>query len=234
MTGPASKSRNPAESLSELLEVAGRSSRSATSRAEGIVPHGIGQRPVQLTGQDASMPNSNRTEVSRDLRVRSRPAMSHELEGSGPTEASSFTQGFASRYAKFGHARFGHASHFRTIETNTMEGLHNSGFDMGRQSKGPHSVHGLLKGADSFPLHGASPTGPLGIHPQITGSDSDGWQKAGTPGLLELEFGVSAIADDHRFLRVHLHVGLLERFQNTLIAITQVVGKVRSGSDQDH
>eukprot|EP00971_Amphidinium_carterae_P278091 5520137-Amphidinium_carterae.1 len=106
-----------------------------------------------------------------------------------------------------------------------MEGFHNSGFDMGRQSKGPHSVHGLLKGADSLPLHRASPTGPLGVHPQITSGDLDGWKEAGTPGPLELSLGVSAIADDHRLLRVHLHVGLFERFKNALVAVTQVVGK---------
>eukprot|EP00971_Amphidinium_carterae_P265590 5268787-Amphidinium_carterae.1 len=105
---------------------------------------------------------------------------------------------------------------------------------MSRQPKDPHPVHGLLKSADSFPLHRAPPTRPLGVHPQITSGDFDGWQEAGTPGLLELGFSVSDIADDHRFLRVHLHVGLFERFQNTLIAVTQVVGKVRSGSDQDH
>eukprot|EP00971_Amphidinium_carterae_P163598 3243916-Amphidinium_carterae.1 len=45
---------------------------------------------------------------------------------------------------------------------------------------------------------------------------------------------MSAIADDHRLLRVHLHVGVLKCFENTLVAVPQVVGKVRSGSNQDH
>eukprot|EP00971_Amphidinium_carterae_P127185 2520460-Amphidinium_carterae.1 len=82
-----------------------------------------------------------------------------------------------------------------------MEGFDNPGLDVGWETKPTHPVHGLLKSADSLPLHSVPPARPLGINPQITSGDFHWGQK--------FVFSVRAIAYDHSFLRVHLHVGLL-------------------------
>eukprot|EP00971_Amphidinium_carterae_P334617 6469998-Amphidinium_carterae.1 len=102
-----------------------------------------------------------------------------------------------------------------------MEGFYNPGFDMGQQPKPTNPVHGLLKSADSFPLHRVPPARPLGVHTQVTSSDLDWREEAGTPGLHQLSLGMSTIANDHRLLRVHLHIGLLKCFENALVAVSQ-------------
>eukprot|EP00971_Amphidinium_carterae_P272998 5418430-Amphidinium_carterae.1 len=106
-----------------------------------------------------------------------------------------------------------------------MEGFDNPGFDVGRQPKPTHSLHGLLKSADPFPLHRVPPARPLSVHTKITSSDFNWGKKTGTPGPLKLVFGVSAIANYRRLLRVHLHIGLLGRFKHAFVAVSQVVGK---------
>eukprot|EP00971_Amphidinium_carterae_P209429 4154396-Amphidinium_carterae.2 len=67
-----------------------------------------------------------------------------------------------------------------------------------------------------------------------SGSDLDWGQETGTPGLLEFVFCVRPIADDHNFLGVHLHVGLLQSLKEISVTISMIVGKARSGTDQDH
>eukprot|EP00971_Amphidinium_carterae_P033579 661312-Amphidinium_carterae.1 len=104
-----------------------------------------------------------------------------------------------------------------------MEGFHNPGLDVGWETKATHPMHGLLKSADPFLLYRVSPARPLGVHPQITSSDFNWGKKTGMPGPLKLVFSVRTNADDHRLLRVHLHIGLLGQSR-----------KVRSGSNQDH
>eukprot|EP00971_Amphidinium_carterae_P301766 5995294-Amphidinium_carterae.1 len=115
-----------------------------------------------------------------------------------------------------------------------MEGLDNPRFYVGRQSQATNSVHRLLKSAHALLLNWVAPAGPLSVNSKISGSDLDRRKETGTPGLLQLVLSVSTIAYDHRFLGVHLHVGLSQGFENALVTITQVMRKVRSGGDQDH
>eukprot|EP00971_Amphidinium_carterae_P031649 623294-Amphidinium_carterae.1 len=82
-----------------------------------------------------------------------------------------------------------------------MEGFNNPGFDVGRETKPTHPIHGLLKSANPFLLHRIPPTRPLSINTKISSSYLDRRKKTGTPGPLKLVFGVRAIADDHCFLR---------------------------------
>eukprot|EP00971_Amphidinium_carterae_P035184 692571-Amphidinium_carterae.1 len=70
-------------------------------------------------------------------------------------------------------------------------------------------MHGLIKSTDTLPLYRIPPARPLNVHTKISGSDLDRRKGAGTPGLHKFVFGVSAIADDHRLLRVHLHIMIL-------------------------
>eukprot|EP00971_Amphidinium_carterae_P170368 3375701-Amphidinium_carterae.1 len=99
-----------------------------------------------------------------------------------------------------------------------MEGFDNPRFNMSRQ---PQAT--LI-----------APATPLSIHAEIPGSDLHRREETGTPGLLQLSFGVRTIADNHRFLGVDLHVGMPQGFKHTLVAVAQVVREVGSGSNQDH
>eukprot|EP00971_Amphidinium_carterae_P136161 2698020-Amphidinium_carterae.1 len=118
-----------------------------------------------------------------------------------------------------------------------MEGFDNPGLHVRWQAKRTHPSH-LLKGAKAFPLHRIPPGSPLSVNPEVFGGDPHSGQETGMTGPLESVLSVPhcvrAIADDHSFLRVHLHVGLLESFEHIPVAITEVVRKVRSGSNQDH
>eukprot|EP00971_Amphidinium_carterae_P054512 1074011-Amphidinium_carterae.1 len=58
-------------------------------------------------------------------------------------------------------ASFRYASHFRSIEPDTMKRFDNPGFDMGRESKATNSSHGLFKGANTLLLHRIPPARPL-------------------------------------------------------------------------
>eukprot|EP00971_Amphidinium_carterae_P106467 2108731-Amphidinium_carterae.1 len=90
--------------------------------------------------------------------------MRHELKRGRPPEGGSLAKSLPSTSSELGHGRLGDAANFSSIETNTMEGLDNSCFDMSRQSQATDPVHGLLKGAHTLLLNRVAPAGPLGVN----------------------------------------------------------------------
>eukprot|EP00971_Amphidinium_carterae_P277260 5502585-Amphidinium_carterae.1 len=100
-----------------------------------------------------------------------------------------------------------------------MEGFDNPSLHVHWQAKRTHPSHRLLKGAKAFSLHRVPPGSPLCVNPEVTRGDPQRGQETGTPGPLEFVLGVRAVADDHRLLGVHLHVGLLESFEHILVLI---------------